>query len=153
MDRKEEDLGAQIIRLAGLSSALGDRLSRLTPAYVSGLSESTFSAYARALIKARRKLAARLPGGVIADPGLDILLDLFASAEDHVQVSVSSCCFASGVPPTTALRWISLLERHGMIQRQKDVHDKRRQFLTLSPNARELIISWLDEVSGIPLVR
>jgi hypothetical protein len=40
---------------------------------------------------------------LFADPGWDILLDLYAARQEGKQVSVSSLCIAAAVPPTTAL--------------------------------------------------
>lgn len=40
------------------------------------------------------------------DPAWDMLLDLTLAHTECRRVSVTSLCIASGVPPTTALRWI-----------------------------------------------
>src|SRR4051812_35709296 len=38
------------------------------------------------------------------EPSFDMLLELFATHERGEEISVTSLCYASGVPPTTALR-------------------------------------------------
>lgn len=74
---------------------------------------------------------------ITGEPCWDALLDLcIAEIEGH-RVSVTSLCIASGVPVTTALRWIALLERDDMIERQADLRDKRRTFLRITKRAFE----------------
>ena len=69
---------------------------------------------------------------LFADPGWDILLDLFAAQEEGQQVSVSSLCIAAAVPPTTALRWITNMTEAGYLVRRQDPHDARRVYIELS---------------------
>ena len=55
----------------------------------------------------RRQMRSDLfPSAYFADPVWDMLLDLYAAHHENRLVSVSSLCIASGVPATTALRWI-----------------------------------------------
>src|SRR3546814_14694380 len=76
-------------------------------------------------------------GALFADPAWDMLLDLTASRAEHVRVSVTSLCIASGVPPTTALRWIGQMVDAGLFVRTADGVDKRRAFVALSAQAAE----------------
>lgn len=69
---------------------------------------------------------------LFADPAWDILIDLFISAKEGKEVSVSSVCIAAAVPTTTGLRWIKLLETEGMIERAADPLDARRFNISLS---------------------
>lgn len=63
------------------------------------------------------------------DPAWDMLLELYVAHEQGQDLSVSSLCYASGVPATTALRHIQRLEEHGLIEREGDRHDNRRLFV------------------------
>jgi DNA-binding MarR family transcriptional regulator len=79
---------------------------------------------------------------ITGEPCWDVLLDLcIAEIEGH-RVSVTSLCIASGVPSTTALRWISLLERDDLIERQADPRDKRRTFLRITKRAFETMLEY-----------
>lgn len=60
------------------------------------------------------------------DPAWDMLLELFVAYQNGRPVSVTSLCYASGVPPTTALRHLSRMEEHGLITRDGDATDNRR---------------------------
>lgn len=63
------------------------------------------------------------------DPAWDMLLELFAAHESGRRVSVSSLCYASGVPLTTALRQMQRLEKHGLLTRHGDSQDNRRCYV------------------------
>lgn len=73
--------------------------------------------------------------GLYSDPAWDILLDLYIREKSRVPTSVSSACIAARAPATTALRYISSLGSHHLIERQPDDKDKRRHWLKLSPGA------------------
>ena len=52
-------------------------------------------------------------------------------------MSVTSLCIASGVPPTTALRWISQMVDQGLLERVSDDSDKRRAFIALTDKSAD----------------
>ena len=83
-------------------------------------SEGALAVVVRRYAKLRRKRIHYLHADVFADPAWDIMLDLFAASLEGKTVSVSSACIAADVPSTTALRWLSVLERERMIERVSD---------------------------------
>ncbi|SFP69826.1 winged helix DNA-binding protein [Sphingomonas rubra] len=89
----------------------------------------------------RRRTDRRLVLGpeLLAEPAWDMLLDLYLAQVAGRHVAVSSLCIASGVPTTTALRWIRMLERDGLLVRERDRDDGRRSFIKLSAPAREKV--------------
>lgn len=97
----------------------------------------------RKLIRSRARRSQYFSGDLFSEPGWDILLDLYASHIAQRRVSVTSLCVASGVPTTTALRWIKGLESRGMIVRESDPLDGRRMYLSLSASAVEAMKSYL----------
>lgn len=80
------------------------------------------------------------------DPAWDILLDLYAAHLEGRSVSVSSACIASMVPPTTALRWITVLEKRGLVLRANDDLDARRRHLFLTDKARRFLETFIEAV-------
>ena len=66
---------------------------------------------------------------IFRDPGFDMLLELFAIDQRGLRISVTSLCYAAGVPMTTALRHLHQLERHGLLVREGDLHDNRRSYV------------------------
>jgi hypothetical protein len=91
--------------------------------------------FIRQVIRQRQLRARFFDGELFADPAWDMLLDLCAARAEHGRVSVTSLCIASGVPPTTALRWIGQLTDAGLFQRSDDLSDRRRAFITLTDHA------------------
>lgn len=89
---------------------------------------------AERLYRERRRRDARLGGTaeLFGEPSWDMLLDLFIAQGRARPVSVSSACIASSTPQSTALRYVGLLEREGLIRRAKDPQDGRRQYLELT---------------------
>jgi DNA-binding MarR family transcriptional regulator len=95
-------------------------------------SESSPAAFARTLLRERRMREAEFPREMLGEPVWDMLLDLFAAHEEGKRVSISSACIASGVPATTALRYIAAMEGAGLLAREASSTDKRTTHLELS---------------------
>lgn len=89
--------------------------------------------FAQIEYRSRRKRAEIFDDeGFACGPAWDILLDLFISSQIGRLTSVTDAALAAGCPPTTALRWISLLHSGGLVVRQPDESDQRRTFLHLT---------------------
>ena len=100
----------------------------------------------RRIIRQRQLRAKFFDGELFADPAWDMLLDLTAARVEHTRVSVTSLCIASGVPPTTALRWIGQMTAAGLLERVEDETDRRRVFITLTDPAAEAMARYFAEV-------
>ncbi len=103
----------------------------------------------RNMIKARQMRPRFLDADLFADPAWDMLLDLTAARAEHRRVSVTSLCIASGVPTTTALRWMKLLKQAGYIQRMEDDTDRRRAFVALSETGAAAMARYFDAIMKI----
>ena len=102
----------------------------------------------RRIIRQRQLRARFFEGDLFADPAWDMLLDLTAARAEHVRVSVTSLCIASGVPPTTALRWIGQMTDTGLLQRVDDETDRRRAFITLTDKAADAMARYFAELGA-----
>lgn len=102
----------------------------------------------RRIIRQRQLRARFFEGDLFADPAWDMLLDLTAARVEHVRVSVTSLCIASGVPPTTALRWIGQMTDAGLLQRVDDETDRRRAFITLTDKAADAMARYFAELGS-----
>jgi len=100
----------------------------------------------RRIIRQRQLRARFFDGELFADPAWDILLDLTAARAEHVRVSVTSLCIASGVPPTTALRWIGQMTEAGLLERVEDDTDRRRAFIALTDKAADAMARYFAEI-------
>jgi len=109
------------------------------------------SAILHDILLARRARSRFFSKGLFADPAWDILLDLLNSRLSHRRVSVTSVCVASNVPPTTALRWIRLLENEGLVRRQADPFDGRRFYIELTEKADASLSQYFASV-GLKLI-
>jgi DNA-binding MarR family transcriptional regulator len=136
------EIAAQLRRLA-------DKLSQDTP-FSSGELELPPERAACQLIHERRLRDQYFDPALFGEPAWDMLLDLYAARERGKRISVSSLCIAAAVPPTTALRWITLLESAGMIVRLNDLNDRRRVFVTLSNETSRAVRGYLGAISGSP---
>jgi hypothetical protein len=104
-----------------------------------------YAAAGRAMLASRRKMEQYFPN-LFADPARDMLLDLFVAVEEGRDMSVTSCCIAAMVPPTTALRWLALLKEQGLVLEEPDTRDRRQKLLHLAPYARAQMRDFMDSV-------
>ncbi len=87
---------------------------------------------AQELYHARRRRGSVFNSDLFGEPAWDMLLDLFVRTQTQSKTSVTDACIGSGGAPTTALRYIDLLEDRGLIQRESDPRDARRTWLCLT---------------------
>lgn len=100
----------------------------------------------RKIIRQRQQRARHFNAGLFADPAWDMLLDLTAARVEHKRVSVTSLCIASGVPPTTALRWIGQMIDAGLFVRLCDDSDRRRAFIELTDKAVDAMARYFADM-------
>lgn len=107
----------------------------------------------RVMLKLRRNRDQFFDGELFADPAWDILLELYAARLGQQRVSVGSLCLGAAVPGTTALRWISMLEGKGLIERRADPMDGRRFYLSLSGTGLDAMAGYFRTVPvGTPFI-
>lgn len=105
------------------------------------------AAFARHLYKERRVRDQALGAALFHDPVWDVLLDLYAAAGEKVKVNVTSACAASGAPPTSALRYIKMMTKEGLLVRDECRHDARRVYLRLSDKATQRMSDLLSRLA------
>jgi DNA-binding transcriptional ArsR family regulator len=96
------------------------------------VSQSALLAFARETYNIRRRRSRFLPADLFGEPTWDILLDLYVATRENRPVPTTSACIGAHVPPTTALRWLRILEARGLVEREEDGRDGRRTFVRLS---------------------
>jgi len=121
----------------------GDAADRLVRASRPPLPDSRL---VRRIIRQRQIRSRFFDGELFADPAWDMLLDLTAARVEHTRVAVTSLCIASGVPPTTALRWIGQMSAAGLLERVEDETDRRRAFIALSDRAADAMARYFAEI-------
>jgi DNA-binding transcriptional ArsR family regulator len=165
--KKETGADLNDQRLAAIESRLDELLACVaTSTSAIALSNSSTSAHESGLIRNTRaplpdpRLVRRLirqrdlrnkffSQDLFADPAWNMLLDLTAARAEHRRVSVTSLCIASGVPATTALRWITVLVEAKLVDRIEDDTDRRRAFIALSDRGADIMSRYFLEVSKL----
>ena len=133
--------------LADSLSETADRLRQAATAPPEGRPGA--ASFARQILAARGRLAHFVDADLFADPARDILLDLFVAGEEGRRISISSCCIAASVPPTTALRWIGMLKKRNLIRETVDPADGRRKWLSLTPDVHNAMRDYVNAVAGM----
>jgi DNA-binding MarR family transcriptional regulator len=95
--------------------------------------------FVRSVLKLRAARQSIFGSALFGEPAWEVLLELYEAQLTGRTEAISSLCYASGVPTTTALRWIHYLEKEGWIERSADPKDRRRIFLDLSKKGRDAL--------------
>lgn len=139
------EIADRLLRLAEdeerSASFEGGVLTRLPPG--DGADPIYLQRLAEAFVRNRRLRDSHFDADLFADPAWDMLLDLFIQRSVGQRVAITSACIASNVPPTTALRWIALLEGRGLVSREEDSSDGRRAFVGLTRKGELAVARYL----------
>ena len=98
---------------------------------------------AREVYVGRRRRARYMSADLFGEPTWDILLDLYVAAREGRRVPTTSACIGAHVPPTTALRWLRILETRGLVGREDDGRDGRRTFVKLTARGEAVMEAFL----------
>lgn len=126
-----------------MQQALIDTLTFGRPSVPAVKPGATLVEVARRLYRLRKRRDAELGNLLFSEPAWDILLDLFISDYDDRQLSVSAVCIGARAPSATALRYLTLLQDAGLVERIRDATDGRRSHVTLTPLGRRRMTNLL----------
>lgn len=101
----------------------------------------------RRVQKARKIRSTFFGEDLFGDPAWDILLELYACELRQQRISVSSASAAAGVPATTALRWMAILEEKNLVSRENDLLDGRRVWISLTSRGKSLMHRYFTATS------
>jgi len=131
-------------QLYAVSVRLSSAVQQQMPTRLDGLSRHRL---ATDILRLRRRRNKLFGGDLFGEPAWDIMLELYVADLSGQKLSVSGACYMSGVPLTTALRWITRLERDGWIRRIEDPFDKRRSWLVLDGETEKKIDDILSRMA------
>lgn len=134
----------ELISLADKVTDIGRHLSLSLSIATRDRGEEALAVAIRA-VRCRRRRDRMLGGELFTDPLWNVLLDLYIAEGQSRQVSISSACIATGVPPTSALRCCRMIEERGFAIREPDPADRRRIFLRLTASCHESMTQILLE--------
>lgn len=100
------------------------------------------------LYRERRRRSRGFDPDLFGEPAWDILLDLHIQHCSARQVSVSSACLASNVPPTTALRWLGKLSDEGLIAIASSLRDRRLRIVSLTEKGWRTMENYLLDTAA-----
>ena len=100
----------------------------------------------RDVLRARSRRAKFFSSHLFADPAWDMLLALYAAELAQSKLAVTNLASASGIPATTALRWMNALLKEGLLCREDDPRDRRRSFVRLSPKGWQSIREYFESL-------
>jgi hypothetical protein len=72
---------------------------------------------------------------LFGEPAWDLLLDLFVAASEQRPVSIMSASTAASISVENAVRWLTLLEEQGLVERVFAGTGMSRAMVTLSETA------------------
>lgn len=107
------------------------------------------AASAERMYQERRRRSRHFPPHLFAEPAWDILLDLFVNGVRNRAISITSACIAGGIPATTGLRWLGLLEKEGLLVRETSGDDARVTWVRLSDHGMNAMRSYLAEAPAL----
>jgi predicted transcriptional regulator len=94
----------------------------------------------------RRNRRDHLPASLFAEPAWDMLLHLYATELSGGRSTVTRVIQASNAPVATAIRWIGHLINFGLCRKVADDQDRRRQFVSLTPNGIEAMREYFSDI-------
>jgi DNA-binding MarR family transcriptional regulator len=112
------------------------------------IDEAALSRLVKKILRLRRRRENAFGNDLFGEPAWDMLLEMYAAEQAQHKLSVSGTCYASAVPPSTALRWIVRLEKEGWVRRIKDPADGRRSWVVLTDRASQVMRDYLSEMAA-----
>jgi hypothetical protein len=97
---------------------------------------ATFVPLCKSIISARAA-SATVFGSLCANPGCEMLLDLYWRDSQGLKTSLTSFWLASKASEMTGRRCLAAMEEQGIVERFPDPFDKRRTYVRLTAIGRE----------------
>lgn len=85
---------------------------------------------------------------IFGEPAWDMLLNLFIRQTNDERVSLKSVCINEVSPEPTAVRWLKVLERSGLIRSELDADDNSRHLIHLTPTGYEGMLRYLESIAA-----
>jgi DNA-binding MarR family transcriptional regulator len=126
--------------IVGLAGDRGRELTKLAganvPASCNPVRELLVE-YARQTFVQRARRSQNFHPAMFGEPAWDMMLALYVTEQSQARHTVSGLVNLSGVPPTTALRWLDFLEKEELVARRSSPTDRRVIYIELTDKARE----------------
>lgn len=100
---------------------------------------------AKVELKARRHRHGHFPSSMFGEPAWDMLLVLYL-AEGGTYETICSLVHGAGAPHATSLRWLHVLENHGLVIRKPHPADGRVTLVGLTGEGRQALDDYFSTV-------
>jgi DNA-binding MarR family transcriptional regulator len=148
-------VAARLIQIADIAESAAQvavpPLQRVTSAFKFDNDMPALAALAENEYRARRHRDDVFGLDLFGEPAWDMLLDLYVNRARGRRISVTSLCYASARPATTALRWIAEMQTSGLVTRVTSASDSRVSYVELTISGLELLTGYLrHRVKSLP---
>lgn len=109
------------------------------------MNEAELVRAAQDMLRFNRAMSAKLGSGFFENPAQTMLLELFSARIRGEVMQVKGLTIGSGVPPSTALRWIDRLHDHHLIDKQADRRDRRCIIVSITDPAFDRVAKLLED--------
>ena len=99
-------------------------------------------------IQAWRERTRHLPAELFSDPAWGMLLELLHGEIEQRRVNISRLRRASNVAPSTADRWLKVLEERALVVRPAVPSDPAKAIVELTPRASTALRHYFRDVAG-----
>ena len=117
------------------------------------LSDEAALRIANTLVRFHHSIDRTLGLGLFDNPALLMLLELFIARCHGRQTTVKSLTFASGVPQSTAQRWIDRLQAQKLLSKHANKNDRRSALVTIEDHAAIAIKGLLGRLDAAQVMR
>lgn len=137
---------AEFAKLSAAAAGLEQSTAKpMSPFQGPGARVATALDRATRMINLRKRREQEFGADIFGEPAWDILLDLFIQRVDGRRTSATSASIASRSPTTTALRYIAILEKKGLLTKRVAEHDLRVHYVELSDDGYRRMLELLSE--------
>ena len=128
---------------AGLAPNSGESADRGATTTISDVDYFVLRKRAAQIVCLRQARQKHFPPSIFGEPAWDILLILYVS--DGRAFSIKKLSDRSGLPPTTALRWVDYLAQQRLVARDAHPTDLRTIVVRLTDAAEKTLNSYFAE--------
>ncbi|MEP6784292.1 MAG: MarR family transcriptional regulator [Sphingomonadales bacterium] len=136
---------AELAKLSAASAGMPQAGKPASPFQGPGARVASALERAMTLIDLRKRREQEFGADLFGEPAWDILLDLFIQRIEGCRTSATSASIASRSPTTTALRYIAILERKGLLTKRVAEHDLRVHYVELSDDGYRRMLDLLSD--------
>jgi len=149
LSERDRRAAARVLNaLVGEADDRGRELTNLAGANVRAFGDQDREALVERARKAfvnRARRSRHFNGVMFGEAAWDMLLALYVAEKSKARHTVTGLCDLSGLPPTTALRWLDFLEnKEELVTRSPNPTDKRVYRLALTDKARDALDAYFS---------